>query len=156
MGQAVADYHGDANVAVIDERQYVTLRVDGQMFGVSVMDVCDVLRPMKVTPIPLAPAEIAGSMNLRGRIVTVIDLRTRLGLPKSATPEQMMHVVVEIEKELFSLVVDSVGDVMSLPARKLEKSPPNLAAEWRGICQGVYRLEKELLLIMDINGVLNF
>jgi purine-binding chemotaxis protein CheW len=144
----------DLDAPVEAEQQYVTLRVNGQLFGISVMDVCDILRPMKVTPVPLAPSEIAGSMNLRGRIVTVINMRTRLRLPPKENPEQVMFVVVEHDKELFSLIVDSVGDVMSLPKRGLEKTPSNMQAEWRGLCQGVYKLEKELLLIVDITTIL--
>jgi purine-binding chemotaxis protein CheW len=141
-------------LAPVDERQFVTLRVAGQLFGISVMDVRDVLRPMKVTPVPLAPREIVGSMNLRGRIVTVLDLRARLGLPPQHENAARMYVVVEYDKELYSLVVDSVGDVMSLPASQLDKNPPNLDPQWREVCSGVFRLQKELLLIMNIQGAL--
>src|ERR1700749_1433684 len=92
---------------VPDSQMYVTMRVDRQLFGVNVKHVRDVLRQQKVTAIPLAPKEVTGSLNLRGRIVTVIDVRTRLGLPANENDEKSMFVVVEVKGELYSLKVDT-------------------------------------------------
>lgn len=135
---------------------FVTTRVKGQLFGISVLAVQDVLRAQAIARIPLAPSEIAGSLNLRGRIVTVIDMRVRLGLPPRSENETVMHLVVELGDELFSLCVDSVGDVLNLPVANIEKSPANMNRNWREIVSGVCKLEKELLVILDVQALLTF
>lgn len=136
------------------DESFVTLRLGEQLFGIPVFLVRDILKGQKVTPVPLSAPEIAGSANLRGRIVTVIDVRARLGLPKLEKGTAQMNVVVEYGDELYSLQVDKVGDVLSLPLNRFEKSPPNLAVQWQEIATGVYRLEKELLVVIDIPGLL--
>ena len=138
-----------------ETQSFVTVRVGGQLFGASVMSVQDVLRRQRVARIPLSPYEIAGSLNLRGRIVTVIDMRKRLDLPDFEPDSAPMHVVVENGDELCSLMVDSVGDVLSLPFGHVEKPPSNLESRWREIASGVYRLDKELLILLDIQSVLH-
>lgn len=137
-------------------QSFVTMRVADQLFGASVMVVQDVLRAQRIAPIPLAPSEVAGSLNLRGRIVTVIDMRTRLGLPGLEDDRSSMHVVVEYGEELFSLMVDCVGDVLNLPLAQIEKAPANLAPLWKDIAAGVSRLDSELLVLLDIQSVLSF
>ncbi|HIJ38791.1 MAG TPA: chemotaxis protein CheW, partial [Rhodospirillaceae bacterium] len=117
----------------------------------------DVLGPQKITRIPLAPPEVAGSLNLRGRIVTAIDVRTRLRLPKRGTTEgDGMSVVVDMRGELYSLRVDSVGEVLSLPAAKFEPNPPTIDPLWREFSSGIYRLENTLLVILDVPRLLDF
>lgn len=137
--------------------EYVTMRVGHQMFGISVLTVQDVLRNQKIAHVPLAPKEIAGSMNLRGRIVTAIDIRHRLGIPmeEEATAKKM-SVVVEYKGELFSLIVDTVGEVLSLPLAKFETSPANLSPRWREVAEGIYQLKNELLVILDVKHLLHF
>ena len=93
---------------------YVSIFIAGQMFGIPVLQVQDVLGPQRITRIPLAPPEVAGSLNLRGRIVTAIDVRTRLKLPKNAEGKESMSVVVDQGGEQYSLLVDNVGEVLSL------------------------------------------
>lgn len=137
-------------------QSFVTMRVAGQLFGASVMMVQDVLRIQQIAPIPLAPREIAGSLNLRGRIVTVIDMRQRLGLPPLEDPRTVMHVVVQYNEELCSLMVDCVGDVLNLSLAQIEKSPANLEPLWREISAGVHRLDSELLVLLDIQSILTF
>lgn len=137
-----------------DMRDFVTMSVAGQNFGVPVLQVQDVLNPQPITRIPLAPTGIAGALNLRGRIVTAIDVRARLGLPLATGP--CMSIVVEHKGELYSLLVDEVGDVMSLHHRDYESSPPTLDARWRDISQGVYRLDGALMLVMDVAKLLAF
>lgn len=149
-GSAVLSAHPGAS------QSFVTMRVAGQLFGASVMVVQDVLRAQRIAPIPLAPAEVAGSLNLRGRIVTVIDVRSRLGLPGVEDERSVMHVVVEYGDELFSLMVDSVGDVLNLPLAQIEKAPANLAPLWKDIAAGVSRLDSELLVLLDIQSILTF
>ncbi len=135
-------------------RQYVTMRLGGQLFGIPVLVVQDVLKWQKVTRIPLAPSEIAGSLNLRGRIVTAIDMRVRLGLPPYSDMNKTMSVVVEHKGELFSLTVDAVGEVMTLPMNEFAKTPTNISAAWRDIATGIFKLDDELLIIIDIPNIL--
>lgn len=136
-------------------QEFVTLRLDDQLFGISVMAVQDVLRRQPISPIPLAPEIVAGSLNLRGRIVTAIDLRKRLGMSGYPTPERMMKVVVEYQHELFAFMVDGVGDVMTLEMNRFEKIPANMDLLWRGIAAGVFKLDKELLVILDVGAVID-
>ena len=103
-----------------------------------------------MTRIPLSPPEIAGSLNLRGRIVTAIDVRCRLKIEDDANDGPDMSVVVEHENELYSLLIDRVGDVMRLEEKKCEKTPPTLDSVWRDISTGIYRLQGELLVILDV------
>ncbi len=109
-----------------DERQFVTLMLGDQLCGISVLAVRDVLGEQAITRVPLAPREVAGSLNLRGRIVTAIDLRIRLGLPPAAAGTPRMSVVAEEAGELYALLVDQVAEVMSLRAGDLEQNPPTL------------------------------
>ncbi len=139
-----------------DTKQFVTMEVDGQLFGIPVLAVQDVLRPQKITPIPLSPKEILGSINLRGRIVTVINMRARLGLAEHGNIEECMQVVVDHKDEQYSLVVDSVGEVLTLPLSDFEHSPPNLSSNWMEVSLGVYRLENRLMVVLDIENLLGF
>lgn len=137
------------------EQEFVTMWINDQMFGISVMAVQDVLRRQRIANVPLTPTVIAGSLNLRGRIVTAIDMRVRLGQAPCVDTMQMMNVVVEYKGELYSLLVDKVGDVMNLPLQKLERVPANLNEGWRELSAGVFKLEKELLVILDVERVIN-
>lgn len=140
----------------VDEQVFVTVYVADQLFGLAVERVQDILIPEKIARIPLAPPEVAGSINLRGRIVTVIDVRTRLGLPNKKTKGNIMCVTVEQGQELYSLQVDSVGNVQSLPVSRIEPNPSTLDPRWRGISAGVVRLEEELMVVLDIDAFLDF
>ncbi len=135
-------------------REFVTMFIDGQMFGIPVLQVQDVLGPQKITRVPLAPKEVAGSLNLRGRIVTAIDVRTRLGLPARDDGEKSMSVVVDLNGEFYSLIVDQVGEVMALAASDYEQTPATLDERWREISDGVYRLKDVLLIVLDIKRLL--
>lgn len=137
-----------------ETRMLVTMRVDNQLFGIPVGAVRDVLKEHKVARVPLAPPEIRGSINLRGRIVTVIDLRRRLHLVENADGASHMFVVVEHNGEYYSLMVDSVGEVLTIPTSQIEKSPSNLASNWREVATGVHRLENELLVIIGVDTLL--
>ncbi len=139
-------------------QDFVTMFIAGQMFGIPVLMVQDVLGPQKITRIPLAPKEVAGSLNLRGRIVTAIDVRLRLGLDKSADTASGsgMSVVVDMKGELYSLMVDSVGEVLSLPAASFERNPPTLDPLWREFSAGIYRLDGQLLVVLDVPQLLEF
>jgi purine-binding chemotaxis protein CheW len=142
--------------ALADEKVYVTLMVADQLFGVPIHSVQDVLGPQRINKIPLAPSEVAGSLNLRGRIVTAIDLRRRMGLPERPQDQRGMSVVVDHNGELYSLIMDSAGEVMSLPASEFESHPSTLDALWRDVTSGIYQLDGRLLVILDIERLLNF
>lgn len=139
-----------------ESQEFVTMTIQGQLFGIPVLSVQDVLGPQKITRIPLASSEVAGALNLRGRIVTAIDVRRRLSLPPSEDGSQSMSVVVDFRGELYSLIIDSVGEVLSLPSDSLERNPATLDPAWREVSLGVYRLEKQLLVILDVARLLNF
>jgi purine-binding chemotaxis protein CheW len=135
-------------------KDFLTMTVGGQLFGIPVLQVQDVLGEQKVTRVPLAPPEIAGSLNLRGRIVTAINLRRRLALPEPEKKLKTMSVVVDYHGELYSLIVDGVGEVLSLPDADFEKTPPTLDKVWRDVSLGIYRLKDKLLVILDVSGML--
>ena len=137
-------------------REYVTFRISDQLFGLSVIEIHDVFRPTRMTPVPLSGAEIAGVLNLRGRIVTAIDARSRLGLPPRVKDKQsqMLAIGVEYGGESFGLVVDEIGEVVRLEEADMEQNPVNLDATWSSVSRGVYRLGDRLLVIMDIDRML--
>jgi purine-binding chemotaxis protein CheW len=135
---------------------FVTFEVAGQMFGVPVTKVQDILTPDAIAPVPGGPPEVQGLINLRGRIVTVIDLRTRLGLKHEApiTGRRGMCVTVENDGESYTLFVDRVGDVVTLPVSLREDGPATLDALWRDVSDGVYRAGDRLLVILDVARLL--
>ena len=138
-----------------DQLEYVTMTIDGQWFGIPVLSVQDVLGPQNIAMIPLAPPEVAGSLNLRGRIVTAIDPRVRLGLPNREEGATVMSVVVEHLGELYSLLIDQVGEVLQLPTSRFEQNPASLDQRWRDLSSGIYRLDDRLLIVIDIERLLN-
>ena len=134
---------------------FVTMSVHGQLCGIPVLNVRDVIASPAMTPIPMAPPEVAGSLNLRGRIVTAIDLRRRLRLPDARSDGRVtMSVVVEQQGELYSLIVDSVREVVELDADNLEPNPPTLGAAWRDVSAGIYRLQSDLMVVLNTERVL--
>lgn len=137
-----------------EEDVFLTMTVAGQCCAVPVLLVRDVLGPQPITRIPLAPPEVAGSLNLRGRIVTAVDLRLRLGLAPRAAGVAPMSVVVEQAGELYSLQVDEVGEVVPLPAAGFAPNPPTLDPFWREVSRGVQRQEDRLLIALEIDRVL--
>jgi len=183
--------------------EFVTFNIAGQLFGIPVLIVQDILVPENIASIPLAPPEVRGSINLRGRIVTVVDVRVRLGLERREirtetviedtppalelieggdgqedTPEasagegeqdhdvvesvkrkkreHMMGVTVEQQNELYTLLVDSVGDVISLSKSSYEGNPSTLDPVWRDFASGVYRLDRQLMVVLDVERLLDF
>jgi purine-binding chemotaxis protein CheW len=133
----------------------VAIRVGNRDFGVPVMQVRDVLRRQHLTPVPRAPRAVAGLLNLRGRIVTAIDLRVRLGLPRQAPESDAAQIVVENGGELYALVVDSVGDVLPLDEPRRDASPRGLDPQWRAVASAVYPTETGLIVLLDIARLLD-
>jgi purine-binding chemotaxis protein CheW len=140
----------------VGQAEFVTMSVDGQLFGIPVLLVQDALKAQKITRIPLASREVAGALNLRGRIVTAIDLRRRLGLDRRPEGNDGMSVVVEHGGELYSLTVDSVGEVLRFPVEQFERNPATLDPLWRRFSEGVYRLEAGLLVVLNDDSLLDY
>ncbi len=139
-----------------DVQEYVTVTIANQMFGIPVLQVHDVLGSINLTTIPLAPPEVAGALNLRGRIVTCIDVRKRLGLPARDDSGQRMSVVVEHHGEPYALLIDTVGEVLNLKSEQLEMNPATLDPRWREVSSGIYRTQDNLLVILQIERLLDF
>lgn len=135
---------------------FVTMTVADQLFGIPVLTVQDVLGPQRITRIPLAPPEVAGALNLRGRIVTAIDVRRRLGLSKRDADKSGMNVVVDHKGELYALMVDNVGEVLSLSSDAYERNPATLDPRWREVSAGIYRLKGKLLVVLEVARLLDF
>jgi purine-binding chemotaxis protein CheW len=154
MAIAVLERPETADHPPRSEEVFVTLKVADQLCGVPVLGVRDVLGTQSIARIPLAPPEIAGSLNLRGRIVTAIDVRCRLGLPPVAPGTPRMSVVAEQGGELYALLVDQVSEVMTLPASAFERNPPTLPPSWAAYSTGIYRLQDRLLVVLDVGRLL--
>ena len=156
MNQVVTTNRAVQEASTETTKDYVTMYIENQLFGIPVLTVQDVLGPQKITRIPLAPREVAGSLNLRGRIVTAIDVRLRLGLPPRSASEKGMSVVVDQGGEQYSLLVDNVGEVLSLTSGTYERNPATLDPAWRDVSNGIHRLDGNLLIILDVARLLDF
>lgn len=167
MTEALATIETETKVVSVDNKtlgtrpggnleDFVTFFIGNQMFGIPVLRVQDILTPDRIAPIPLAPKEVVGSINLRGRIVTVIDVRTRLSLPpREGGNAGNMGVTVEQDNDLYTLLVDKIGDVIGLSKEFYEKNPATLDPKWREFSNGVYRLEDSLMVVLDIDNLLD-
>lgn len=144
---------GDDETIDAAATEYVTVVVDGQHFGLPVARVQDVFRPLAMTQVPLAPREIAGILNLRGRIVTMIDMTARLG--RARHPAMQMAVTVDLHGESYGLMVDSVRDVVRLPDSELQAVPINFDAALARLASSAFWLDAGLLVILDIDRVLD-
>ena len=140
-------------VSAKDLEKFIIIRLDGKPFGVVVDNIEDILLPQKITPIPLAPREVMGALNLRGRIVTAINMRVRLGmedigLRKNDDGEHDYRcIVVQYKDGLYSLIVDEVNEVIDISKKQIEQNPENLSPDWKKISSGVYAMEKEIMII---------
>jgi purine-binding chemotaxis protein CheW len=135
---------------------FVTVVTAGQLFGLRLDRVRDVFVPRGLSKVPLAPREVAGVLNLRGRIVTAIDLRQRLGLPPGGGATVPVAVGIEERGELYGLIVDRIGDVLRLKRSTYEANPVNLDRRWSQVCAGVHRLDHDLMVVLDVDKVLDF
>jgi purine-binding chemotaxis protein CheW len=134
--------------------EYVTVIIGDQLFGLPIARVQDVFVPDRLTRVPLAPPEVAGVLNLRGRVVTAIDMRSRLDLGKRQSGEPVMAIGIELRGESYGLLVDSVGEVMKLKTAECEAKPINLEARLARVAVGIYRLEGQLMVVLDVDRVL--
>ncbi|WP_020180707.1 chemotaxis protein CheW [Methylopila sp. M107] len=132
-------------------RGFVTVEIAGQLFGIAIERVREVFRPERITRVPLAGPEIAGVLNLRGRIVTAIDMRVRLDRPPAGPGAALMAIGVDRSQEDFALLVDRPGDVIEIEAAAIERTPMTLHPNWRALVEGVHRMEDKLMLILDVD-----
>ena len=135
--------------------EYVTAMIGGQLFGLPISRVQDVFMPERLTRVPLSSSEIAGVLNLRGRIVTVVDMRARLGLPKNEEGKPPMAVGVDLRGESYGLLIDSVGEVLKLDGAALERNPINLDPRLASVSTGIFRLDGQLLMVIDVDRILD-
>ncbi|MBC7549507.1 MAG: chemotaxis protein CheW [Cellulomonas sp.] len=133
-------------------KQLATFIVDGTRYGIDVLRVQEVLRAHARTAVPLAPPGVTGLVNLRGQVVMTIDLRSRLGLPPLAVDAEPMMVVVEVNGEAISLLVDEIGDVFDVDDSQFETPPDTLPAVLREVILGAYKLDQGLLLALDVDN----
>ncbi len=154
MSNVVIERNAKADPRGTQGQALVTLTVADQLCGVPVLSVRDILGGQPITRIPLAPPDIAGSLNLRGRIVTAIDLRRRLGVPAAPVGMPRMSVVTEQGGDLYALLVDQVIEVMTPPESSFERNPPSLPPSWVEFCDGIYRLQNRLMVVLDIRRIL--
>ncbi|MFS3128379.1 chemotaxis protein CheW [Nocardioides sp. Bht2] len=131
----------------------VTFTLEGNLYGVDVHAVQEVLRGQPRTRIPLAPDTIAGLINLRGQVMSAIELRARLGLPARAGDHEPMLVVVRVAGEAIALLVDSIGSVVDVDEGQFEPPPDTLVGPAREFLYGAYKLERQLLLALDVERV---
>jgi purine-binding chemotaxis protein CheW len=135
--------------------EYVTVTIGDHLFGLPISRVQDVFVPDRLTRVPLAPAEVAGILNLRGRVVTAIEMRARLDLGTREAGRPVMAIGIELKGESYGLLVDAVGEVMQLAAGGCEAKPANLDPRLARVAAGVYRLEGQLLIVLDVDRVLD-
>ena len=142
----------------LEKKEYIKMRLNKQLFGMVVDEIEDILSPQTITPIPLSPPEILGSLNLRGRIVTAIDMRTHLRVEgeNGKLGDNYRSIVLNHNGELYSLVVDGVSDVIRLADDEISKCPSNLSQRWQDMSGGVYSFEDEIMVILDIEKLMKF
>ena len=144
--------HGSVTPSGTDttSQQFTTFKLDGHLFGVEVETVQEVIRYQETTRVPLAPGSIGGLINLRGQVITALDLRSRLGMPERPEGQLPMNVVVRTEDGAVSLLVDQIGEVIETDARHFELSPDTVTAKARELIRGAYKLDNTLLLALDV------
>ena len=130
--------------------QLATFRLDGDLYGVEVEHVQEVLKSQGLTRVPLAPPAVAGLINLRGQVVTAIELRERLGRPPRPADTDAVVIVVRLHGEAVSLLVDSIADVVDVDATDFETPPDTLEGQARELIRGAYKLDGQLLLALDV------
>lgn len=139
-----------------ETQQYSTFFLQDMYFGVEVLKVQEVIRYQEMTPVPLAPPVVKGLINLRGQIVTALDLRGRLEMAERAAGQLPMNVVIRTDDGAVSLLVDEISDVLEVGDDCYERPPETLAGVCRELIRGAYKLKDRLLLILDTEKVVKF
>lgn len=137
--------------------KYVKMRLCGQLFGMRVDDIEDILSPQEITPIPLSPPDVMGSLNLRGRVVTAIDMKVHLDINSDKEQsDSYRSIVLEYAGSLYSLIVDDVSEVIDLEDGDITKCPGNLSEKWKEFSIGVHSLKEEIMVILDVDKLMQF
>jgi purine-binding chemotaxis protein CheW len=144
-----------SNNASASTTEYVTVTIGDHLFGLPISRVRDVFVVDRLTRVPLAPPEVAGILNLRGRVVTAIDMRSRLDFGANAPGSQVMAIGIEFRGESYGLLVDAVGEVMPLADSERQAKPSNLDPRLARVAAGVFRLDGQLLVELDVDSVLD-
>ena len=139
-----------------NERQFCTFFLGGLYFGLDVLKVQEIIRAQETTRVPLAHPVVRGLINLRGQIVTAIDLRRRLDMPEYSPELKPINVVVQTDDGAVSLLVDEIGDVLDVSDELFESPPDTLDQKTRAVITGAYKLPNRLLLALAIEEILNF
>lgn len=134
--------------------QFVTFILMDEVYGINVMQVQEVLRITEIAPVPGAPSYVLGIINLRGNVVTVIDTRTRFGLPTTETDDASRIIVIESEKQVVGILVDAVAEVVELRESEIDAAPNVGTEESSRYIQGVATMEDRLLILVDLNKLL--
>ena len=142
--------------AIVSNNEYVTVTIGSQVFGIPINQVNEIFKPERLTPVPLSHPDIAGVLNLRGRIVTMIDCRRRLGITKEPQSRDQMAVGVERDGDHYGLLFDGAGEVLRFAQDQVESPPVNLDPHWKRVSKGVYRMDGGLLVLLDIGILLDF
>ena len=143
------------NLAEDEVLQWVTFQLDRETYGINVMQVQEVLRYTEIAPVPGAPDYVLGIINLRGNVVTVIDTRSRFGLPPAEVSENSRIVIIEAEKQVIGIMVDSVAEVVYLRSSEIDVAPSVGTEESAKFIQGVSNRDGELLILVDLNKLLS-
>ena len=136
------------------QSSYVTFWIGDQLFGISIARAHDVFALSRITPVPLAPPEVRGLINLRGRVVTAFDMRCRLDLPHQPIGAGTMAIGLELGSDGYALVVDRIGEIVWVEPNALYETPIHLDPRWAELAQGVHRLETGILIILDVDALL--
>ena len=149
-------HHAAAEIEVGDTiTKFVTFRLKDETYGINVMQVQEVLRVTEIAPVPGAAVFVLGIINLRGNVVTVIDTRTRFGLPTTEQDDASRIVIIEAEDQVIGILVDSVAEVVELRESEISPAPQTGNEENSRYIQGVVSREDDLLIVIDLNKLLN-
>ena len=143
------------NLAEDEVLQWVTFQLENETYGINVMQVQEVLRYTEIAPVPGAPEYVLGIINLRGNVVTVIDTRSRFGLPYGDVSENSRIVIIEAEKQVIGIMVDSVAEVVYLRSSEIDAAPAVGTEESAKFIQGVSNRDGQLLILVDLNKLLS-
>lgn len=135
--------------------QWVTYRLDEETYGINVMQVQEVLRYTEIAPVPGAPDYVLGIINLRGNVVTVIDTRSRFGLPPTDITDNTRIVIIESDEQVVGILVDSVAEVVYLRSSEIDSAPNVGTEESAKFIQGVSNRSGQLLILVDLNKLLS-
>lgn len=133
--------------------QFITVRIHNQLFGLPIATINEVFVPDQITRVKLSPPEVEGVLNLRGRIVTMIDMRRLLRLPDRDT-QSLVAAGIDFRGESYGLIIDAVGEVLTVDGMPRQPNPANIDPRWAELVAGVYRVNGELMLVLDVERAL--